>query len=592
MQRARPNTLSILERAQGQLSGKRFGKATTKQSQNIANEDNEEDELKAYLSQLQQRTTQQFKDASGDESDGSYHPNNSALTKTGSQFLKSNRVAKDSLVKDSPNAFRKDGKGTSADRTHMNAVVDMASEESSDISDISDQVSSQKSLEAKPESHRFLKEKPKDQVMDTRQSPKKTAFNKPPLTTSTPATSVKSSAFERIMSNLGSDEDDVESLIKNIESTPRSPVVMKDKKPVHSEPPPPPALSVHSPERDTSREDIVDEVLSQEESEIISSIASDSSTGLPRINVLQAADLEPALEPTKVDDKKKETPSRIFTKTNKQKENNVTEIESDIQTQEIQSDIDTEIHTGTESVKEQTVASDEETEADAYSYSSIASEQSGKRSPVKSESVDSISSTFGETTASRRSQTVTESKSVSSSYTDDFDSETNQSNSKSVSSSGTLTPRPSATPTPRHPAKPKDSDKRSPTPSPTPRRSRMHRVYVKDTGVQTSNTQGHDHWLYGHTAHGRSVDVSSLLEQHRSSSIPPETLHNVAVSSVDSTSLLLHQTLKLQFQQTQQSIDKMLQVHQSLLESIEGDYTYTTLRDTQAYIQRHRESKE
>ncbi|KAJ8040640.1 hypothetical protein HOLleu_14988 [Holothuria leucospilota] len=73
---------------------------------------------------------------------------------------------------------------------------------------------------------------------------------------------------------------------------------------------------------------------------------------------------------------------------------------------------------------------------------------------------------------------------------------------------------------------------------------------------------------------------------------PPETLHNVAVSSVDSTSLLLHQTLKLQFQQTQQSIDKMLQVHQSLLESIEGDYTYTTLRDTQAYIQRHRESKE
>lgn len=52
MQRGRPNTLSILERAQGQLSGKRFGKATTKQSQSIAYEDNEEDELKVFAQTL------------------------------------------------------------------------------------------------------------------------------------------------------------------------------------------------------------------------------------------------------------------------------------------------------------------------------------------------------------------------------------------------------------------------------------------------------------------------------------------------------------------------------------------------------------
>ncbi|PIK46656.1 hypothetical protein BSL78_16489 [Apostichopus japonicus] len=141
MYRPKSSTLSILERAQGQLSGKRFGqKSTSTLSHQKDEQDQEEDELKAYLSQLQKRTSHPVSGSDTvDYADEIYQPKTSTPIK--SQFLKSNRRAtsKPSPAAESPPPSTQDEKSKGAALAGRRKP---SLHDSDEVSDVSDDVSS------------------------------------------------------------------------------------------------------------------------------------------------------------------------------------------------------------------------------------------------------------------------------------------------------------------------------------------------------------------------------------------------------------------------------------------------------------------
>ncbi|XP_071843121.1 uncharacterized protein [Apostichopus japonicus] len=619
MYRPKSSTLSILERAQGQLSGKRFGqKSTSTLSHQKDEQDQEEDELKAYLSQLQKRTTHPVSGSDTvDDADEIYQPKTSTPIK--SQFLKSNRRAtsKPSPAAEGPPPSTQDEKSKGA---ALAGRKKPSLHDSDDVSDVSDDVSSTVRASLSEEelggyqtnTSRWRKrtenlKKAEDKYQEIPE--KDLSERKTPMR-------AKSAAFDRIMSNLGSDNDDVEDLINSLESdtAQREDHVVLKKAELHVKK----SFKIDSPAtpdsiRQSNDLPIVEDIKEDVDypSESISTDVSDSSQGEIKLNILQAADLRPAIANGNDNSKGDETDESYRGEKQKrfsggkqawlEDDQSVKRKESasrSAMSEEVHTDTESEINTITEndSVREaDKTRSDEDTDKLASSYSSIASHKS-RTTPShssKTSSQDSRHSSDSEISTAKKSPRINrrwrrsrnDSTSGQASYSEDFDSDSQKSRSSVSSSSRTLT------------AKAEDTSNRSPTPSPaapspatpSPAPKERRTCKVKDTGVQTSNMQYYQsHWIFDHVPPRQSVDVSELLKDFQTASVAPETLH--AVSSINYTSLLLHQTLKLQYQQTQQSIQRMLSVHQSLLESVQSDYAYTTLEDTKAVIQRHREN--
>ncbi|XP_022089175.1 uncharacterized protein C19orf44-like isoform X2 [Acanthaster planci] len=127
----------------------------------------------------------------------------------------------------------------------------------------------------------------------------------------------------------------------------------------------------------------------------------------------------------------------------------------------------------------------------------------------------------------------------------------------------------------------------------TPRKGRRRerrKERSKDAAVQADGATSATHrWL-------RDLDLSALGTVTGVDPLPvamhiinPQALE--ALTSYSPSILAMNETLLSQLRHTRESINSTLRLHQSLAESIETDYSYTTLEDTKEYIHRHRRPK-
>ncbi|XP_038068630.1 uncharacterized protein C19orf44-like [Patiria miniata] len=122
------------------------------------------------------------------------------------------------------------------------------------------------------------------------------------------------------------------------------------------------------------------------------------------------------------------------------------------------------------------------------------------------------------------------------------------------------------------------------------RRKERRKEMTKDAAVQADGATSATHqWL-------RDLDLSALGTVTGVDPLPvamhvinPQALE--ALTSYSPSILAMNQTLLSQLRHTQESIKSSLRLHQSFMENIETDFSYTTLEDTKEFIHRHRRPK-
>nr|XP_054765352.1 uncharacterized protein LOC129272146 [Lytechinus pictus] len=210
------------------------------------------------------------------------------------------------------------------------------------------------------------------------------------------------------------------------------------------------------------------------------------------------------------------------------------------------------------------------------SYSSVASYSSASfLSETKSHSFHSRSSHSYSRSTSRRSKksdssvrTITSARSDT--YSHDFDTLSNTED-KTITDDKTLTD---------------DETISSDFSSASTMRSHTRRIRPvsgQDVGVQTSGSLHsiNHHWLNDYNFHTPSYfNLVNANKDTVSHHIDPSVLQTL--SSFDSTSMMLHTNLLAQVRQTQLAITNTMRQHQAFLDSLQEDYSYTTLENTRS----------
>ncbi|XP_063962452.1 uncharacterized protein LOC129271233 [Lytechinus pictus] len=118
---------------------------------------------------------------------------------------------------------------------------------------------------------------------------------------------------------------------------------------------------------------------------------------------------------------------------------------------------------------------------------------------------------------------------------------------------------------------------------------RIRPVSGQDVGVQTSGSLHsiNHHWLNDYNFHTPSYfNLVNANKDTVSHHIDPSVLQTL--SSFDSTSMMLHTNLLAQVRQTQLAITNTMRQHQAFLDSLQEDYSYTTLENTRSYIKKQK----
>ncbi|XP_041476102.1 uncharacterized protein LOC121424473 isoform X2 [Lytechinus variegatus] len=621
---------SLLEKSRSYTRGQNFtsdGRGNLKkaqQEQKQPSRNPEDEDIAAYLSQLSKKTSGKKKNVD-DISSGLSDLSLSDEVKTSNtmKFMKKSSSSSTALFGSSQRAqsiqpsVRKESGTISGKKTksftssalqrasklsakitsrHMNLDSDDSSEDRSDKYhqelDFTCDSPSPPVSEPKPDKFRFLKKPPSkaqepvqdkeskqanppDYDSDELYAPnnaRDTRMNSTVPLTSTPATKTQRKSntssrnvYSKIMAELDTDEESIDYLLGD---TNLSPSLIKEVE--HSD-----RISDQVSDNDVSAQKISDngylegdmDVVSADES-IVESIGEDIGLTLDGLQTID--DLLP--------------PSAIHSP--------VSSSHHDIPSH----------HTDTESIRSRSPSPVEDSVASNHddasyrsrtadnSYSSVASYSSASfLSETKSHSFHSRSS-HSYSRSSSRSTSTRSKKSDSSvrtitsarsdSYSHDFDTLSNTED-KTTSDDKTLTD---------------DETISSDFSSASTMRSHSKRIRPisgQDVGVQTSGSLHsiNHHWLNDYNF--QTPSYFNLLSANNkdtvSHHVDPSVLQTL--STFDSTSLLLHTNLLAQVRQTQLAITNTMRQHQAFLDSLQEDYSYTTLENTKSYIKKQKKRR-